>query len=458
MIRLGYIIISIAFFLIGTPHQLSSGERLGPALSWQRYSSASIGAGSGAERFPPPDFETGYELPSPTTPHPRRSIYEYIDAVVLLAALGLASYLGLKKRSRRAILALCVFSLFYFGFWRKGCVCSIGAIQNITLSVFDRDYAVPIVVVVFFLLPLVFTLFFGRTFCAAVCPLGAIQDLVLLRPVAVPNWLESGLRLFAYAYLGTAVLFAATGSAFIICRYDPFISIFRLSGSLNILVLGACFLLVGIFIGRPYCRFVCPYGVILRQLSRLSKWRVSITPDDCIKCRLCEDSCPFGAIKVPTAEWPARDYDKSKKLLALLILLLPMLILACAWAVSTASDLMSRTHATVRLADRINLEETGKVKETTDASSAFWATGKDVKELYAEASNIQAEMKTGSWLLGGFLGLVIALKLIGHSVRRTRIDYEADRASCLACGRCFEYCPKEQVRLNKARQTVGDSE
>jgi len=417
------------------------------------------GIASGIERFPPPDFvETSHVVPSPTTPHPRQNIYEYIDAVVLLAALGLASYLVLKKRSRRAIFVLMVFSLIYFGFWRKGCVCPIGAIQNVTLSLFDRDYAVPIVVTVFFLLPLVFTLFFGRTFCAAVCPLGAIQDLVLLRPVAVPNWLESGLRLFAYAYLGAAVLLAATGSAFIICRYDPFISFFRLSGSLNIFILGACFLLVGVFIGRPYCRFVCPYGVILRQLSQLSKWHVAITPDDCIKCRLCEDSCPLAAIKVPTAEWPAHDYDKSKKRLAFLILLLPVLVLSAAWAVSTASDLMSRTHATVRLADRINLEESGKVKETTDASAAFRATGKEVKALYAEASNIQAAIKTGCWLLGGFLGLVIALKLIVHSVRRTRIDYQADRAGCLACGRCFEYCPKEHVRLKEARQTVGDSE
>ena len=450
MIRFGYIIISIAFFLVvcGIASPV-------PATPVSRQPQVQ----AGFERFPPPDFvETGHVVPSPTTPHPRQNIYEYIDVLVLLAALGLASYLVLKKRSRRAIFVLMVFSLFYFGFWRKGCVCSIGAIQNITLSVFDPDYAVPIVAALFFLLPLVFTLFFGRTFCAAVCPLGAVQDLVLLRPVAVPNWLESGLRLFAYAYLGAAVLLAATGSAFIICRYDPFVSFFRLSGSFNILVLGACFLLVGVFIGRPYCRFVCPYGVILRQLSRLSRWRVAITPDDCIKCRLCEDSCPFGAIKVPTTEWPPRDYDKSKKRLAFLVLLLPVLVLSAAWAVSTASDSMSRAHATVRLADRINLEESGKVKETTDASSAFWATGREVKELYAEASNIQAAIKTGSWLLGGFLGLVIALKLIVHSVRRTRIDYEADKAGCLACGRCFEYCPREHVRLKEAKQTVGDTE
>lgn len=414
------------------------------------------GITSGLERFPPPDFvETDHVLPSPTSPGPRQDVYEYIDAAVLLAALGLASYLVLKKRNRRAIFVLTVFSLLYFGFWRKGCVCSIGAIQNIVFSIFDRDYAVPIVVVVFFLLPLVFTLFFGRIFCAAVCPLGAIQDLVLSRPVSVPDWAENGLRLLAYIYLALAVLFAATGSAFVICRYDPFISIFRLSGSLNILILGGCLLLIGVFVGRPYCRFLCPYGVILRQLSRLSKWRVTITPDECIRCRLCEDSCPFGAIRKPAAQWPEQEYHIAKKRLAFLLLLLPVLVFLGGWAGSSLKGVTSRAHETVRLAEQIYLEEAGKTEEITDPSTAFRATGQEIVELYEQASNIRARFELGGWILGGFIGLVIGLKLIGLSVWRQRTDYEADRASCLACGRCFNYCPREHIRLQKAKEVAG---
>jgi NosR/NirI family nitrous oxide reductase transcriptional regulator len=433
MIRFAYIIIGIAVLL------LSSGIALG------------------FERFPPPDFESGYVQPSPTTPNPRQNIYEYIDTAVLFAALIVSTFLVLKTRKRRAIFVMMIFSFVYFGFWRKGCVCPIGAIQNVALSFFDPNYAVPITITLFFLLPLVFTLFFGRTFCAAVCPLGAIQDLVVIRPISLPQWLESGLRLFAYVYLAAAVLFAATGSAFIICRYDPFISFLRLTGSLNILILGVCFLFVGIFIGRPYCRFICPYGVILRQLSRISKWRVTITPDDCINCRLCEDSCPFGAIKIPTEDWPAHDYNKSKRRLVFLIILLPILVLSLGWIGSILRPVTSRVHATVRLADRIYLEETGRAEDTTDASDAFRATGKDIKKLYAEALAIQERFGLGGWLSGGFVGLVIALKLIGLSLRRQRTDYEADRAGCLACGRCFEYCPKEHSKRKQAKETMGGS-
>ncbi|MHC4114866.1 MAG: 4Fe-4S binding protein [Planctomycetota bacterium] len=429
MLRLAYILTSLCFILI-------------PCVDT-----------FGVDRFPPPDFtETGHQIPETSTPAPREVFYEYMDIAVLFAGLSLASYLVLKKRSRRAIFLLMLFSLIYFGFWRKGCVCSIGAIQNMVLAIFDSSYAIPLGALAFFILPLVFTLFFGRTFCAAVCPIGAIQDFVLFRPVTVSRWLENSLRVFAYVYLGAAVLFAATGSAFIICRYDPFISFFRLSGNVNMVIIGGCFLIAGAFIGRPYCRFACPYGVILRQLSRISKCRVTITPDECIKCRLCEDSCPFGAITEPTAQWLKGDYITGKRRLAFLIFVSFFLIVLAVAAGYGISGPASRLHATIRLAERIHGEDTGQVEGTTDASLAFRATGKESQGLYDEASAIRDNFALGGVLFGGFVGMVTGLKLIGLSVRRQRDDYEADRAGCVACGRCFEYCPKERVRLKRIKE------
>ena len=132
-----------------------------------------------------------------------------------------------RRRSRRGLFLLGIVSLAWLGFWRKGCICPIGAIQNVTLALFDPTTPCPGRRPALFALPLLFTLFFGRTFCAAVCPLGAVQELVAVRPVNVPAWLDQALGLLAYVYLGAGVTFAATGTAFVICRYDPFVGFFR---------------------------------------------------------------------------------------------------------------------------------------------------------------------------------------------------------------------------------------
>jgi len=407
------------------------------------------------ERFPPPDFETGYEFPGTTTPLPQSGTVELLDVLVLFAALVAASVLVLKKRSRRGIFCLSVISLLYFGFWRKGCICSIGAIQNVTLTLFDPTYAIPLAAPLFFLLPLLFALFFGRVFCGGVCPLGVIQDLVLVRPLPLPRWLESGLRVFAYVFLGAAVLFAATGSAFLICRYDPFVGFFRMNGNANVMLLGASLLVIGMFVGRPYCRFICPYGIILRQFSRLSKWRVTITPDDCIKCRLCEDACPFGAIQGPTEDWPASEYKQGRQRLIKLLVLVPVLVVLGGGLGYVARPMLARMHATVRLAERVFLEESAQVEDRTDASEAFRATGQTVEALYAEATGLRARFGLGGAGLGAFLGLVISLKLIGVSVKRQHSEYEAERAGCVACARCYRSCPRERLRLKQANELIG---
>jgi NosR/NirI family transcriptional regulator, nitrous oxide reductase regulator len=415
---------------------------------------AMCGAARGLERFPPPQFETNYVRPTPTAPSPHQHGQEYAAAAALIVALAVASWLIYRKRSRKAIFGLMLVSLLILGFIRNGCICPVGSIQNVTMTIFDSGYAIPIAVLVFFAAPLVFTLFFGRVFCGAVCPLGAIQDAVLIRPVKVPRWLESGLRLMAYVYLGAAVLFAATGCMFIICRYEPFVGFFRMTSDLNGLAVGACLLVIGLFVGRPYCRFLCPYGVILRQLSRLSKWRVTITPDECIKCRLCEDSCPFGAIREPTEPWPQKQYKVAKARLAFLLVLLPVLVAAGAWGGYMLRDTLARVHPQVRTAERISLEQSGAVEGTDDISDAFRATGRDSQDLYREAAQIRESFTWGGALFGAFLGLVVGGKLLSLAVQRRRDDYEADRAGCFACGRCYSYCPKERQRLKKISEAA----
>jgi len=91
---------------------------------------------------------------------------EYVDLAVLLGGLGVASWLTLRQRSRRGVVVLGLFSLAYFGFYREGCLCVIGSIQNVALALFDSRYVLPGFAVAFFAAPLIVALFFGRAFCA----------------------------------------------------------------------------------------------------------------------------------------------------------------------------------------------------------------------------------------------------------------------------------------------------
>jgi len=400
--------------------------------------------------IPTPEFKH-HAIPVSMPPAPESMAWEWINVAILIGALCLASYFALVNRSRRGLFLLAVASLIWFGFVRDGCVCPIGATQNVVYALGDPTYAIPATVVLIFVLPLVFTLFFGRTFCAAVCPLGAIQEVVVVRSVRVPSWVDHALGVVPYLYLGAGVVFAVSGTAFVICRYDPFVAMFRLSGDANMLVFGGCLLFLGLFVGRPYCRYLCPYGAILGVLSKVAKWHATITPGECIQCRLCEDSCPYGAIEEPAPPLEPHAKPAARRRLAVMLLLAPVLIVVGVGLGRLLAVPLSRLDPQVHLAERIRQEETGQVAGTTDASDAFRATGRPVSELYATAIERRDWFRVlGGWL-GAWTGLVIGVKLVMLSIRRRRTDYQPDRSRCVSCGRCYWYCPNEQVRLGLIR-------
>jgi NosR/NirI family transcriptional regulator, nitrous oxide reductase regulator len=395
------------------------------------------------ERFPPPEFRSGYKFPQPQVVLPRGAWWDFVDAGLLAAFLAIAAYLAVKRRSRRGIFWLTVVALAYFGFYRQGCVCAVGSVQNVAAAAFAGS-ALPSIVGVFFALPLIMALFFGRVFCAGVCPLGAIQDVVLLRPVQVPAWLEAGLGLAAHAYLAAAVVFAAVGSEFLICSYDPFVGLFRFGGTFGMLMLGAGLLLASMFIGRTYCRFLCPYGVLLRTLAAFAKWPVHVSPAACISCKLCERSCPFGALNRPRTALDAQ--ARLRRMTAAVVLGTVAIVLGSLGGYAGRS-LWSRLDRNVQLAQAIQAAEAGTPPaDMSDLLAAWQKTGESPADVYARANAITHRLGWGGAIAGAWLGAVVAFRLWkwGHGLPRT--IYDADTGACLGCARCFESCPVELER------------
>jgi len=345
-------------------------------------------------RFPKPDFESGYTYPQQTHKVPNVALWAYLDIAILLFLMSFVAWTVVKKQIRWSVILTSVISVAYFGFFRHGCVCSIGAIQNVALALASHSYTIPLFVLLLFILPILFALFFGRVFCAGVCPFGALQELVNIKNYKLPKAITGVLKIFPWIYLGFAILYAATNTRFIICHFDPFVGIFRLGGELPILLIGVLLLIFSIFTGRPFCRFICPYGAILGLFSRISYWKVKITKKECVKCQLCHNACPVDAILPPCENKVTEERSVGVKRILRYVVFLPVMVTA------------------------------------------------GVAIMYLLYGNSGKDFQIFSGITGGFFGFVIALTLINLSTKRTRKHYEIDGAGCVDCGRCFKYCPQ----------------
>lgn len=437
-----------------------------------------MGTAWSIERFPPPDF-TDHKLPVTEfqVPHGGPG-HDVVPIVALVLGLAAASYFAVglsrksggrrKGRSRAGLLVVAIFSLIYFGFIREGCICAIGSVQNISLGLADSSYTVPIVAIVFFLLPIGVAIFFGRTFCAGVCPLGALQELVLLRPVRVPRVLDHVLGLVPFLYLGLGVALAASGTAFLICRYDPFVGIFRMAAPFGMLLFGGGLLLIGLFVGRPYCRYLCPYGALLGLASRFAKWRICISPGECVQCRLCETSCPYGAIREPTVDRSHENLRHDRLRFVLVLASLPILLTACTYLGYRSTVLFAQLDPIITTAHIVHRQAgfeaiasnpdpqnpklpSKKIStldqpefEREDTLRAFYESGVPAQTLYASAAVRLKRLTIACTLFGVWVALVIGIKLIRLSIRRRRTDFAPNPTSCVACGRCFRDCPVER--------------
>jgi len=362
---------------------------------------------------------------------------------MLVAMMSVAAWAVLRKRVRTPVIVLSLISVAYFGFFRKGCVCSIGSIQNMALALTDSSCTVPITVLIFFVLPLIFALFFGRVFCSGVCLFGAMQDLVNVRNYRLSKVVTKTLGLLPWIYLAMAVMFAVTRSGFIICRYDPFIGIFRFGGDTALIVFGALLLVASVVTGRPFCRFLCPYGALLSLFSRVAVFKTRITVN-CINCDLCRNSCPVDAVLPPYENRVGESRAKGVRRILNYLILLPLIMLIGALLMRGLSGTFSRVNKTVRLYEMVSTTPDPRESNAPELV-AFYGSEGNAELLKSDTEAIVAKFKTWATVSGAFIGLVVALTLIGLSLKRTRKKYEIDHAACVSCARCFGYCPQNQI-------------
>ncbi len=254
--------------------------------------------------------------------HPVPAWMVVVDWMILVLILFSGLFLVLKRKPARWLSWLAVITLVYLGVFRGGCICPVGAITNITTGIKDPNM-VGLVTTGIFLVPLVVSLIAGRIFCTAGCPLGAVQHLFYKEKnhFKLPVRLNSLIKIAPIGILIAAIWLAARGSSYLVCELDPYKPIFftgqawfeqlvalvggrpmesRLLLTFTLFAWGylAVVLAVGYWIPRPFCRLLCPYGVLLGLVSVFGFKRRRIEHTDCSHCGLCARICPTQAIYI----------------------------------------------------------------------------------------------------------------------------------------------------------------
>ena len=399
-------------------------------------------------RNPPPVFESDYILPETATPMPVFPVATENGIAVALYGifLFLAVFGAFHWRSRKVLFLLAAASVVVLGFLMTGCPCPVGMFQNIVDAFVQPTVPLSWTALVLFAGPLLLALFYGRVFCSGVCPFGAVQELTAVKPIKVPDGLEHALGLFRYVSLGLGVFFVTTGIGYVICRFDPYVGFFRMSGIHPVLIFSGLVLALGFFVGRPFCRFLCPYGALLGLCGSLAKKKVSVTPGDCTNCRLCEEICPYNAILPPTAPPTSTERSIGPKRLLTALVALPILIGVFAFLGHRIGPAFASWDQDVRLAELLHAEEMKLVDSfgSFPETRTLFQTGTPYNEVYRQALARIETFRTAGFWLGVWIGTVIGVKFVFLTLRRRRTDYEVDPARCVACGRCFWHCPNQR--------------
>ena len=146
------------------------------------------------------------------------------------------------------------------------------------------------------LLMLVFVVISNKSICGWGCQLGLLQDALYRVPTPKFNVSKKVTAITRILFFTTFMALLFYSGMNILGLMDPF-GLFQLSlttiSGLTLLSVT----LASIVFYRPWCRFLCPFGLTGLVVEQFSLFRPRVDRDKCVNCMQCVEACPTGAMK-----------------------------------------------------------------------------------------------------------------------------------------------------------------
>ena len=199
-----------------------------------------------------------------------------------------------KTRKLRPIFLLA--AVVILGFYRGG-PGIISSFQNTFLFIIGASWKWTAGVL--FVGVLILTYFQGKVFCGWICYLGAIQEFLHIGNIKIlqSEKAQKIMRIIRYILLAAILIQLIITQTIEWSKIGPFKVIFNLySPNLTGYILLVILLITSLFIHRPFCKTICPAGLIFGWVTKLPGASVLGITSSCAGCKTCNTSCKINAI------------------------------------------------------------------------------------------------------------------------------------------------------------------
>lgn len=177
--------------------------------------------------------------------------------------------------------------------------CPISSFQELFLAGFGVD--IPWQNLIWFLGLIPLTYLLGKTWCGWICHLGAFQEFLYksnkfdlfksAKAQVVMRWMR------IFLLIALIIQLAITQTNWF-CAIDPFKAAFNMLAFYDITwVLLGLLLLSSLFMYRPFCKAICPIGLVLGWIQKIPGASVlALKQESCSSCTSCNKACDLNAI------------------------------------------------------------------------------------------------------------------------------------------------------------------
>lgn len=194
-----------------------------------------------------------------------------LGSIVALIAVLLGAVVPLFTNNRRLHLVQLVVNVVVLGLWTGTFVSYTLFLRlfagGVSLSAIGTLAAPLLMLIVALLYPLA-----GRSghYCAHVCPFGSAQELagkLSRRKLRITPRVLRVLTALRNLLWGVLMALLLTGTCTAWIDYELFTAFIYSSASVWVIVLAVLFLVLSVWVPRPYCRFVCPTGALMKSVE-----------------------------------------------------------------------------------------------------------------------------------------------------------------------------------------------